>query len=67
MSVDEYTQGTLFIDFIDPKTKQVFWRGTASAVADHPENPDTGKLAKAVDKVMAKYPSELATTSRSTM
>jgi hypothetical protein len=58
--VNEYTQGTLFIDFIDPKTNQVFWRGTASAVVNHPENPNGKKLASAVDKVMKKYPSEVA-------
>jgi len=60
VSVDEYTQGTLFIDFIDPKTNQVFWRGTATGVVSHPENPDTGKVASTVDKIMKKYPSELA-------
>ena len=36
VSIDQYTQGTLFIDLIDPKTKEVVWRGTASAVVDHP-------------------------------
>jgi hypothetical protein len=60
VSVNEYTQGTLFIDFIDPKTNQVFWRGTASAVVDHPDTPNEKKLASAVGKVMKKYPSEVA-------
>ncbi|HEX8950398.1 MAG TPA: DUF4136 domain-containing protein [Polyangia bacterium] len=65
VTVDEYTQGTLMVDFIDPKTGQVFWRGTATSVVDHPENPNLQKLASAVDKVMKRYPSELATATAS--
>lgn len=67
VTVDQYTQGTLIVDFIDPKTKQVVWRGTASAVANNPENPDTGKIASAVDKLMKKYPAEMASSSRPAM
>jgi hypothetical protein len=68
VAVSEYTQGTLIIDFIDPRTKQVFWRGTASAVVNQPENPNPKKLAGAVDKVMKKYPAEVASAApRQTM
>jgi len=67
VSIDQYTQGTLFIDLIDPKTRQVIWRGTASAIVDHPENPNLEKLSSAVDKVMKKYPAELAGSSRPVM
>ena len=68
VSVDQYTQGTLFIDFIDPKTKEVIWRGTATAIVDNPDMPNTHKLAGAVDKVMKRYPSEMASAgSRPTM
>jgi hypothetical protein len=67
VTVNQYTQGTLFVDLIDPKTHQVLWRGTASAVVDHPENPNLDKLGSAVDKVMKKYPAELASVSRPTM
>jgi hypothetical protein len=58
--IDEYTVGTLFVDFIDRRTGQIFWRGTASAVMDHPENPNLRKLGSAVDKLMRKYPAEVA-------
>jgi hypothetical protein len=58
--IDEYTVGTLFVDFIDRRTGQIFWRGTASAVVDHPENPNLKKLGYAVDKLMRKYPAEVA-------
>jgi hypothetical protein len=57
---DEYTVGTLFVDFIDRKTGRVFWRGTASAVVDHPENPNLRKLGYTVDQLMKKYPAEVA-------
>jgi len=68
VSIDEYTQGTLVVDFIDPKTGQIFWRGTATAVVNHPENPNMQKLATAVDKVMKKYPAEVASAApRQTM
>lgn len=63
VTLDEYTQGTLVVDFIDPHTGQVFWRGTATSVVNHPENPNMEKLADAVDKVMKKYPAEFATAA----
>jgi hypothetical protein len=51
-----YVQGTVIIDFIDPKTNKVFWRGTASAALEHPESPDPQKIAEATGKVIKKYP-----------
>lgn len=57
VTVDQYTQGTIIVDFIDPASGRVFWRGVATAVVDHPENPNLYKLAAAVDKVMGRYPS----------
>jgi hypothetical protein len=55
-----YLEGTIIIDFLDPRTHTVVWRGTASAVIDNPDNPNTNKLAKAVDKVLDRYPVQLA-------
>jgi hypothetical protein len=60
----QYTQGTIIVDFIDPATRNVFWRGTATDVVLHPENPDLGKLSAAVDKLMQQYPSQVATAGR---
>ena len=65
--VTEYTQGTLIVDFIDPQTKQVFWRGTASDVLNHPESPNTGKITKVVGQIIDRYPSAVASTARTTM
>lgn len=58
--IDEYTQGTLIVDFIDAKSGQIFWRGTAGSAVNHPATPDMNKLASAVDKMMGKYPAEVA-------
>ena len=65
VSIDEYTQGTLVIDFIDPQSGQIFWRGTASSIVNHPETPNMQKLATAVDRVMQKYPAPTATATAS--
>lgn len=65
--VYQYTEGTIIVDFIDPRTNQAFWRGTASDVVNQPEMPDVGKLDKAVAKLVNQYPSQMAATSRSQM
>lgn len=55
-----YTVGTIIVDFVDPRTSEVFWRGSASRDVDQPENPDLGNVASAVDKLMKTYPSQMA-------
>ena len=65
--VTEYTQGTLILDFIDPQTRQVFWRGTASGVVSHPESPDTRRVEKVVAKVVKRYPYQMAAVPRTAM
>ncbi len=65
---ETYTQGTLIVDFVDPQTNQVFWRGTASGVVEHPNNPDLAKIDKAVAKLINQYPGTMAATgARTTM
>lgn len=66
-NVYTYTEGTLIVDFIDPKTNQVFWRGTAQSVLSHPNNPDPRKVDKAVAKIIKRYPSQLASIPRTRM
>jgi len=65
--VTTYTEGTLIVDFIDPKTNQVFWRGTAQGVVEHPNNPDPQRISTAVSKLMKQYPSEMASVPRPAM
>ena len=65
--VTTYTQGTLIVDFIDPQTKKVFWRGTGSEVVNHPNSPNTNKIDKAVGQIIDRYPAPMAATPRTTM
>jgi Domain of unknown function (DUF4136) len=68
VAVTEYTQGTLIVDFIDPQTNQVFWRGTATDVVSHPESPNTAKLNKVVAQIVDRYPAaSVAATPRTGM
>jgi hypothetical protein len=62
-----YTQGTLVVDFIDPQTHKVFWRGTASQMVNDPQNPNQQKLEAAVVKLMNRYPYNVASASRPAM
>jgi Domain of unknown function (DUF4136) len=62
-----YTEGTLIVDFIDPRTNQAFWRGTASDVVNHPYSPDLAKVDKAVAKLVNQYPAQMAAMPRPTM
>jgi hypothetical protein len=65
--VSGYTEGTLIIDFIDPRTKQIFWRGTADDVVNRPASPDTGTISKVVGRIVARYPSTIVAAPRTTM
>jgi len=62
-----YTQGTIIVDFIDPHTRKVFWRGTASQIVNDPNNVNTAKLDKAIAKLINTYPSTVASTARPVM
>jgi uncharacterized protein DUF4136 len=55
VTYDVYTQGTLVIDFLEPATRQLLWRGTATSVIERPHSPDMRKLALAVDRVMRRF------------
>ena len=55
---DDYTQGTLLIDVIDPKTMQLMWRGSASGVVDRTASREKRerRITAAVDAVLKKFP-----------
>ncbi len=61
-SVMYYKEGTLIIDFIDFKTKQLVWRGWAVGVVNDigivGENPKriNEKISSVVKKILDKYP-----------
>jgi hypothetical protein len=50
-----YDIGTLIIDFVDPKTRELIWRGTATAEID-PSAPQIELINKAVTRVLQNFP-----------
>lgn len=58
VDVYEYQEGTLIIDFVDARTKELFWRGAATGVIDPYASPEErGKIInEAVTKVLDKFP-----------
>ncbi len=51
--VNNYTQGTLILDFIDPHTKQLVWRAYVSGPVDQ---PDAKTINNAVSAALKQYP-----------
>jgi len=54
----EYTEGTLVVDALSPKTKKVIWRGMGVKVLNEKETPQerTEAVNAAVKKIMEKFP-----------
>ena len=57
IEVQNYTDGTMLLDFVDGKTKKLVWRGTASDTFSNP-TPDVVKrtVDEAVRQLMQAYP-----------
>ena len=53
--VHHYKEGTLVVDFVDPKTNQLFWRGWASGILAGQKTTEA-QIIKAVTKMLEKYP-----------
>lgn len=56
---ENYTQGTLLVDMIDAKTKQLVWRGAIQGVIDNPNRLER-QVARGVRKIMKDYPVKAA-------
>jgi hypothetical protein len=58
VDVYEYQEGTLIIDFVDARTRELFWRGAATGVIGPYMSPEErGKIInEAVAKVLDKFP-----------
>lgn len=52
--IDTHTEGTLYVDVIDAKTRELIWRG--SAMAEVTKLPDAAQLKSAVQSIIARYP-----------
>ena len=53
ISVNQYSEGTLLVDFIDAKTNQVIWRGRASGTLEM-KGVDK-KISKSVEKLVKQF------------
>ncbi len=58
IDVSQYEQGTLIVDFVEAKTKQMIWRGTASRVLDPGVTPQDKErlINEAVIEIMKHFP-----------
>lgn len=57
-TVDTYDVGTLILDMFDTKTKQAFWRGTASTTVPDSTNATSAKIDAGITKMFAGFPTE---------
>jgi hypothetical protein len=53
--VNQYTEGTLVLDFVDRRTSKLVFRGTGRAVVGGPES-NARKIQEAVKKIVAEFP-----------
>ncbi len=55
VDVSQYRQGTLLLDFVDARTRQLFWRGTATGALESP-----GELQQIIEeaarRMLEAYP-----------
>ena len=58
MSAYHYKEGTLILDFVDSRSKKLFWRGTAKADVQGVDSPEKSEalINEAVQKILQKYP-----------
>ena len=58
IDVDQYTEGTLFVDFIDPKSKQLQWRGAVTKRLSKTRSIEERKqlVSEVVNQIVAKFP-----------
>jgi hypothetical protein len=58
VDVYQYKEGTLIVDVVDAKTKQLVWRGFATGTVDPDAKPEQRerKLNDAIAQMMAQFP-----------
>ena len=54
--VQEYTQGSLIVDVIDPTTQELIWRGQGVAVVSSDPAAYGKDLAQSVTAILKKFP-----------
>ena len=62
ISVHAYKEGSLILDFVGAKSKELIWRGSAKAQIDNVSDPgDSEKLINtAVKEILKKFPPSLS-------
>ena len=55
-SVNKYTEGTLYIDIIDAKKKELIWQGEGQGVLTKDTNKKDEKIKEFVTKILEQYP-----------
>jgi len=55
-TVDQIPVGTLVLDMYDTHEHKLIWRGTATDTLSNNPDKNTGKVDKAIDKMLAKFP-----------
>jgi len=60
MNVRQYTEGTLFIDFIDKEKKELFWQGVGTGVLKmkNPKKKEE-RIREFVKEILSQYPPEV--------
>ena len=57
--IHDVTEGTLFVDVVDVKTKKLIWEGSAHGVVSRGNlDRNKSKIQKAIDKMFANFPIE---------
>lgn len=54
--VNSYTEGSVVIDVINPRTRTLLWRGEGKATLSDEPAENVRQLAKAADAIVAKFP-----------
>ncbi|MGR8941631.1 MAG: DUF4136 domain-containing protein [Gammaproteobacteria bacterium] len=53
--VEQYTEGTLILDFVDAKTQKLVFRGIGTGTVSDPET-NAERIREAVEKIVLKFP-----------
>ncbi len=54
--VNSYPEGTLYIDFIDAKKKEMIWQGEGQGALTQKSNDKDGLINEFVTKILEQYP-----------
>jgi hypothetical protein len=58
IDVSQYTEGTIFVDIVDPESRNLVWRGTATSAVDDSASPDkqNQQFAQIAARLFSNFP-----------